>query len=118
MESEVVTLKTSETLVRNRKQKGNLVENVVKSATKELKTPQQFDSKELNNLPKVKSEIKECETKSTKKTHQESKQVKPDVIQHEKKFTINVQFDLMSVLLFALAILTRFFKLSEPKNVV
>lgn len=118
MESEVVTLRTSETLVRNRKQKGNVVENVVKSVTKELKTPQQFDSKESNNLPKLKSQIVELKSKSTKNAPQESKETKLQSIQDENKFTINVQFDLMSVVLFALAIATRFFKLSEPKNVV
>lgn len=119
MESEVITLKASETLVRNRKQKGNLVENVVKSVKKELKTPQQFDSKESKTvLPNLKPEIVECKPKSNTNTSQESNEVKQQSIEHEKKFTINVQFDLMSVLLFALAIVTRFYKLSEPKNVV
>ncbi|CAO1319292.1 unnamed protein product [Diamesa serratosioi] len=118
MESEVITSKASETLVRNRKQKGNVVENGVKSVKKELKTPQQFDSKLTNGSSNLKPEIEECTPKSKNSSIQESKQVKQQSIKHEEKFTINVQFDLMSVLLFALAIVTRFFKLSEPKNVV
>jgi hypothetical protein len=42
----------------------------------------------------------------------------PEVDQDNETFKINVKFDLMSILLFILASATRFYKLSEPNNIV
>jgi predicted nuclease with TOPRIM domain len=116
MGSELKTIENCENVLRNRKQKNTQNENAEKPSKEKSKQSEKvFTEKsevvatnENNKIAKIKSE-----------TSNEMPEVQKQIsTQQHTKFTIKIEFDPMSIALFMLAIATRFFRLSEPRNVV
>lgn len=107
------TPESCENSVRNRKKKENgpeksekCVKNSSKSSEKMEVDPAEVATKKVEQMAdeslKVKERIDVCEEGS----------------RAEDNFRIKFQIDPMSLALFALAIVTRFYRLAEPRNVV
>jgi hypothetical protein len=106
---EMKTPENCENSLRNRKKKENVAEKserVVKKTTEKVENHKVEQSQEEN------LKIKE---KSAEKLQSEA-EIVSDV--QSKDFRIRIEFDPMSIALFTLAIVTRFFRLSEPRNIV
>lgn len=117
MGSELKALENCENIIRNRKQKtnhkdeGEKLTKVKKQTNSEKSEPQQKDEiAKIDSKPP--SGSPETEKQELLNTRQ---QISP---RESIKFTIKIEFDPMSIALFTLAIATRFFRLSEPRNVV
>jgi hypothetical protein len=113
MGSELKTIENCENVLRNRKQKNQQNENVEKHSKEKSKQSEKVSTEkseaavtnENNKIAKIKSETPIGAPEEV-------------VSQESTKFTIKIEFDPMSIALFTLAIATRFFRLSEPRNVV
>lgn len=120
MGTEMKTPENCDSSLRNRKKKENVAEKSEKSVKNLCKTSekmetdvsskmeQQQEEKFLNN--KLKSDLKSQSDDSTTTSEQ--------FAQSDSSFRIRLEFDPMSIALLTLAIISRFFKLSEPRNVV
>ncbi|CRK93645.1 CLUMA_CG007174, isoform A [Clunio marinus] len=103
MGTEIKSQENCENSLRNRKKKEALTQNnVLKSSEKSEVKPQNESKGKVENQQQIESTTKP-------QIHEE---------RNDKSFRIRLEFDPMSVVLFTLAIITRFFKLSEPRNVV
>lgn len=92
-----------ESSLRNRKKKENV------SVKNSLKSPEKMEDLDLKEV----EQPQEKDSKVDKVPQLVSKDAPKD-----SNFRIRFEFDPMSIALLALAIITRFFKLSEPRNVV
>lgn len=107
-----------ENSLRNRKKKENVQDkseiNVKNSSSK---SSEKMETIEPSNKL-AQDEVLKAEKSDSKS--QKLNGVKPDdkVDVKESNFKIRLEFDPMSIALFTLAIVTRFFRLSEPRNVV
>lgn len=82
-----------------------------------------MEKSDKKSLEKVESEKVEQENlkvteKTDRKVSVEKETTTNGQFEGDKNFRIKLEFDPMSIALFALAVVTRFYKLSEPKNVV
>lgn len=113
MGTELKTPENCENNLRNRKQKNTQNENSEKSPKDKLK---QKDTAEQQN----KDEIAKTESKSSMGSIEKQQQIpEKNILPNEAvNFIIKIEFDPMSIALLILALATRFFRLSEPKNVV
>lgn len=107
----------SETSLRNRKKKENVPEKSEKSVKNSSKSSEKM--KECSEVPDVLNGVKEPvkfeeEIKHKGDTSDQVSSAK----RSDENFRIRIEFDPMSIALFTLAIVTRFFKLSEPRNIV
>lgn len=105
MGTEMKTPENSENSLRNRKKKENVVEKCEKSVKNSSKSSEKMEAKSTTE-ERVEPKLKVNEAKA------QDNQITRDT------FRIRLEFDPMSIALFALAIVTRFFRLSEPRNVV
>lgn len=112
MGTEMKAPESSENVLRNRKQKSAPAESVEKTVKNDQNESVAL-KKNDNKMDKMK--IKEEDEKKSNKKLANDKLIQTE---SEQNFTIKIEFDPMSIALFALAIITRFFRLSEPKNVV
>lgn len=101
-----------ESSLRNRKKKENVVEKSEKSAKNPPKS-----SEKLEDIPKEADE-RSSSDESLKLIDKSDSIDQGSGATNHGKFRIQLEFDPMSLTLFALAIVTRFFRLSEPRNVV
>lgn len=119
MGSELKTIENCENVIRNRKNKDKQNENTEKSSKNKLKQIERVSSEKPSHQVEAEDEI--AQIKASIKMASKSEE-KPQQTSQEKSspinFTIKIEFDPMSIALFLLAIVTRFFRLSEPKNVV
>lgn len=110
---EMTTPENCESSLRNRKKKENGSEKSEKSVKK---TTEKVESEEKQKPQEESLKVKE---KPEEKFSCEKENVaNGQFSERDKNFRIKLEFDPMSIVLFTLAIITRFFKLSEPKNVV
>jgi len=105
-----------ENIVRNRKQKSSHVEHSEKSAKVQAKITEQIENKEELKKSKELEKVVESPKSDEKLIQQESEVTTND--NSISNFTIKIEFDPMSIALFTLAIVTRFFRLAEPRNIV
>jgi hypothetical protein len=98
MGTEMKTPENSENILRNRKKKVKIIE---KSSENEVKNEDYDDKKEKKKI------LVNEETNHNFK-----------VIDKNENFVFRLEFDPMSIALLAIALATRFFRLSEPRNVV
>lgn len=117
MGTEVKVLENCENIIRNRKQKVNHKDDTEKLT----KVKKQINSEKSDH--QIKDEIAKIDSKpssgSTETEKQDLLNTRQQIPPRETiKFTIKIEFDPMSIALFTLAIVTRFFRLSEPQNVV
>jgi hypothetical protein len=112
MGTEMKSPENCENTVRNRKKKENVQDKSVKSSPKstEDESVKEVDHKKIPQEENLK--IKQ-QNESNMKT-----QISNESLGAERNFRIRLEFDPMSIALFTLAIVTRFFRLSEPRNVV
>lgn len=96
------TPESCENSVRNRKRRENVPERSVKNSSKSSES--EVEQPQEENL-KIKDPTE-------KPSRVEEKNVE------ERNFRLKLEFDPMSIVLFTLAVVTRFHKLSEPRNVV
>lgn len=103
-----------ENVVRNRKQKSAQTEVVEKPVKNLTKVTESKETKENDN-----KKFKEPEKVKLSKSHQKLENESPiNDNNSTTNFTIKIEFDPMSIALFTVAIITRFFRLSEPRNIV
>lgn len=117
MGSELKALENCENIIRNRKQKVTHKDETEKlTKVKKQTNLEKSDHKEKDEIAKIESKptmgSDETEKRELLDTRQ---QISP---RETIKFTIKIEFDPMSIALFTLALVTRFFRLSEPRNVV
>lgn len=98
MGTEMKTPENSENILRNRKKKVKIIE---KSSENEVNNEDYDDKKEKKRI------LVNEETNHNFK-----------VIDKNENFVFRLEFDPMSIALLAIALATRFFRLSEPRNVV
>jgi hypothetical protein len=92
----------------------------------EMKTPENSENLLRNRKKKVKSVEKSSENevndenddKKDKKKIVNETNLNFKVIEKSENFVFRLEFDPMSIALLAIALATRFFRLSEPRNVV
>ncbi|XP_070496483.1 protein O-mannosyltransferase 1 [Chironomus tepperi] len=116
MGTEMKAPENCENIVRNRKQKSAQVEHSEKTAKVQTNGTEQIENKE--DIKKSK-ELKK--TSENPKSNERLIQQESEVTTNDKSnsnFVIKIEFDPMSIALFTLAIVTRFFRLSEPRNIV
>jgi hypothetical protein len=123
MGTELKTPENCETFIRNRKQKGTSQENgekLKKSQTKVTEIVADVKLQKKLDLPSKDDDVDSENSTSNKKTIENSIQEIRNVenSNENRNFTIKIEFDPMSIALFTLAIITRFFRLAEPRNVV
>lgn len=110
---EMKTPENCENSLRNRKKKENVVEKSEKSVKKSM------EKVESEKVERPQEENLKVEEKMKRKLAIEKENVTNGQFNEaDKNFRIRLEFDPMSIALFTLAIITRFYKLSEPKNVV
>lgn len=103
-----------ESSLRNRKKKENVVEKSEKSAKNPPKS-----SEKMEDIPKEVDERSSSDESLKLIGKSDSTDQGSCATSHRHgNFRIRLEFDPMSLTLFALAIVTRFFRLSEPRNVV
>ena len=124
MGTETKVIENCENIIRNRNPKKILIKTSEISAKEKIKLVEQLKHKENDDKQEEatikESELQETSTKDTQ-SHEKINEKELESTTNNKsssKFTIKVEFDLMSIALFTLAIITRFFRLSEPRNVV
>lgn len=106
-----------ENIIRNRKQKSAQVESSEKTVKVQTKITEQI-TENKEDLKKSKELKKAAENpKSDERLIQEESEAATND-NSISNFTIKIEFDPMSIALFTLAIVTRFFRLSEPRNIV
>jgi hypothetical protein len=115
MGTEIKTPENCENALRNRKQSRTVCDTSEKlqkpQKTRENINDEEFPSKSKKNLAEFKEEKKKpLEPQKNDKFKNETEK--------NKNFTIKLEFDPMSIVLFTMAICTRFFRISEPRNVV
>lgn len=101
--------------LRNRKQKKNVQE------TSEEKVKNLFEfAEDCGSLKKIDETLRTNFPikKPTEMRSEIHKSSNTNDITDNRNFTIKIEFDPMSIALFTIAIVTRFFRLSEPRNVV
>jgi predicted PilT family ATPase len=107
---EMKTPENCENSLRNRKKKENGSEKSEKSSQKST------EKVENEKVEQFQEEVKEkTERKSLNKKENDSN---GQFVVGEKNFRIRFELDPMSIALFTLAVVTRFFRLAEPRNVV
>lgn len=120
MGTELKTPENCENTLRNRKQKNTQNENSEKSLKDKVKHVEKVIAEKSNQQNK--DEIAKIQSNSTMRSTEDEKQQqipqKSLLPQEAVNFIIKIEFDPMSIALFILALATRFFRLSEPKNVV
>lgn len=117
MGSELKALENCENIIRNRKQKATHKDETEKlTKVKKQINLEKSDKKEEDEIAKIDSKPS---SRSTETEKQELLSTRQQISPRETiKFTIKIEFDPMSIALFTLALITRFFRLSEPRNVV
>lgn len=104
-----------ENSVRNRKKKENVPEkSEISVKNSSSKSSEKMEIEQVKKLGQ--DEVSEVESKSESKSQHHNDVAKVTI--KESSFKIRLEFDPMSIALFTLAIVTRFFRLSEPRNVV
>lgn len=104
----------SENSLRNRKKKEDVQEkSEISVKNSSSKSSEKMEAEQSRKL--AQDEVSEV-GKSDSKSQQRNEDIK--VVVRERSFRIRLEFDPMSIALFTLAIVTRFFRLSEPRNVV
>jgi hypothetical protein len=106
MGTEMKTPENSDNTLRNRKRKENVSEKCDKSVNNSSKSTEKMEAK--SSVEEEKMELKVDKVKAQAQETQISKET----------FRIRLEFDPMSIALFALALVTRFYRLAEPRNVV
>lgn len=104
------TPENGENSLRNRKKKENVLEKSEKSVEKST------DKVENEKVEQPQEEKLKVKAKTERKSLNEKEN--GHFNEDDKNFRIKLEFDPMSIALFSLAIVTRFYKLSEPRNVV
>jgi hypothetical protein len=94
-----------ENVVRNRKQKTVVVDGGEKRPKSDIEVRERV-------------EPEKSEKSDTQKEEKPERVLQESSEPHHENFTIKIEFDPMSIALFALATVTRFFRLAEPRNVV
>lgn len=103
-----------ESSLRNRKKKENVSEKSEKSAKNPSKS-----SEKMEDIPKEVDERSSSDEKLKFIGESDSTDRGSGVESHRNEnFRIRLEIDPMSIALFALAIVTRFYRLAEPRNVV
>lgn len=113
MGTEMKSPESCESSLRNRKKKENVQEKSVKNSSKSS------EKMEIEGSVKMEQQGKDLnlnfmqQSESKARNDLETTERAP-----EKNFRIRLELDPMSIALFTLAVVTRFFRLSEPRNVV
>jgi hypothetical protein len=117
MGSELKALENCENIIRNRKQKTTHKDEAEKlTKVKKQTNLEKSDHQQKDEIAKKDSKPSSGSTETEK---QELLKGEQQISPRESiKFTIKIEFDPMSIALFTLALVTRFFRLSEPRNVV
>lgn len=114
MGTEMKSPESCESSLRNRKKKENVQEKSVKNSSK--------SSEKMEIEGSVKMEQQQGEDLNSNFMQQSESKSRNDLETTErapeKNFRIRLELDPMSIALFTLAVVTRFFRLSEPRNVV
>jgi HD-GYP domain-containing protein (c-di-GMP phosphodiesterase class II) len=110
---EMKTPENCENSLRNRKKK----ENVEEKSEKSVKNSMEKVESEKVEQPQEEN-LKVKENTERKSPNEKENDTNGQFVGGDKNFRIRVEFDPMSIALFTLAVVTRFFKLSEPRNVV
>lgn len=92
------------------------VTNIVKDNLEETKNPE--ENIEQNYINNTLSSSKEKINNEPSKEDCENSNLAQRTKSKKKRFSINLEIDLLSISLFFLALLTRMYKLAEPKNIV
>lgn len=102
-----------ENSLRNRKKKENVADKSEKNSNK-------TDEVEREKVEQSQGEILKIKQETERKVQKEQESHLSNVQYEEKykNFRIRIEFDPISIALLTLAIVTRFFRLSEPRNVV
>lgn len=116
MGTELKVVENCENIIRNRKQKASNKDEGEKLMKVKKQSVEKSEHQQKDEIAKNDSETS---PRSTETEKQELSNIEHQILSRESiKFTIKIEFDPMSIALFTLAILTRFFRLSEPRNVV
>ena len=108
------TPEDSENSLRNRKKKENVQEKSEQSVKNSSKSSEKMETEAAKKVEQE-NEILNIKKKTESKSHQD---LKSEDAEGNSNFRIRLEIDPMSIALFTIAIVTRFFKLSEPRNVV
>lgn len=105
------TPENSENSLRTRKRKENVQEKSEQSVKNSSKSSEKTETESGRKVEREENE----NLKIKEKIESESPQAPTD---NKSSFRLKLELDPMSIALFILAIVTRFFRLSEPRNVV
>lgn len=111
---EMKTPENSENSLRNRKKKENVQEKSEQSLKNSSKSSEKMETEEVEKVEQE-NEILNIKKKIESKSLHD---LKAENAEDNSNFKIRFELDPMSIALFTIAIVTRFFKLSEPRNVV
>lgn len=107
------TPENCESSLRNRKKKENVQEKVQQSVTNLSKSSEKMEDDPSNQVEQQREKSLKFKSESESKSEDDQ-----GTVESFKSFRLKLEFDPMSIALFTLAIVTRFYKLSEPRNVV
>lgn len=117
MGTELKAPESGENIIRNRKQKATHKDDTEKlTKVKKQTNSEKLDHQQNDEIAKIDSQPSSGSVETEKQKLLSTRQQIPP--RETVKFTIKIEFDPMSIALFTLAIVTRFFRLSEPRNVV
>lgn len=118
MGTEMKTPESGDSSLRNRKKKENVQEKCEQSIANPLKSSEEkMEADPSKKVEQQQEKILKFKSKSESKS-QIDRGSSEGVSESNSNFRLRLEFDPMSIALFTLAIVTRFFKLSEPRNVV
>lgn len=122
MGTEIKPPENCENTLRNRNRKNTQNENSEKPSKDKLKQTEKViseksDTQNKDEIAKIQSNFTLGSTENEKQQQQQIPQ-KNLLPQEAVNFIIKIEFDPMSIALLILALATRFFRLSEPKNIV
>lgn len=118
MGAEMKTLENCDSSLRNRKKKENVVEKSEKSVKNLYKTSEKMETEVSSKMEQQQQEKMLNNKLKTDSKSQSDDSTTELLASNDSNFRIKLEFDPMSIALLTLAIITRFFKLSEPRNVV
>lgn len=104
-----------DTSLRSRKRKESAAEKSVKNVSK---TSEKMETDVTSKVEQQQQQQQEKNLNIKYKSESEDSTTTEQFPSSDRNFRIRLEFDPMSIALLTLAIITRFFKLSEPRNVV
>lgn len=117
MGTEMKTPENCESSLRSRKKKENVQEKSEQSVKSSSSTSEKMEADSLKKIEQQHEKNLKFKPESDSKSRNDQESSE-EVAASNRNFRLKLEFDPMSIVLFTLAIVTRFFKLSEPRNVV